>query len=124
MNSQHDCSTQDCMNSGRGYSVDSVIPVRLATCPSHESKSRLPLELCEIGLRDLVTRSKVVASDRVSIRFQLEHLPLQLGQMLGLRDLSSGEPSSEVLHKNDWNRQKSLKRPKTRTLKENIKNAR
>ncbi|KAL5797920.1 hypothetical protein ACOSQ2_002740 [Xanthoceras sorbifolium] len=108
MNSQHDCSTQDCMNSGRGYSVDSVIPVRLATCPSHESKSRLPLELCEIGLCYLVTRSKVTASDR----------------MLGLRDLSSGEPSSEALHKNDWNRQKSLKRPKTRTLKENIKNTR
>ncbi|KAL5775914.1 hypothetical protein ACOSP7_013471 [Xanthoceras sorbifolium] len=89
-----------------------------------ESKSRLPLESCEIGLRDLATPGQVAASDRVSLGFQIEHLPSRLGQMLGLRDLSSGEPSSKALHKNDWNRQKSPKRPKTYSLKENIKNTR
>ncbi|KAL5762905.1 hypothetical protein ACOSP7_019169 [Xanthoceras sorbifolium] len=83
-----------------------------------ESKSRLPLELCEICLRDLATRGQVAALDR-----QLT-CGSGLLKMLCLRDLSNGEPSSEALHENDWNRQKYPKRPKTCTLKENIKNTR
>ncbi|KAL5794130.1 hypothetical protein ACOSP7_002724 [Xanthoceras sorbifolium] len=84
--------------------------------------------------------------DRVYLNYpksplELEHLPWRLAQvvaksrrqlacgtgllkMLSLRDLSSGEPSSEASHKNDWNRQKSPKRSNTCTLKEHIKNTR
>ncbi|KAL5752689.1 hypothetical protein ACOSQ2_023196 [Xanthoceras sorbifolium] len=80
---------------------------------------RHALESCEIGLRNLATRGQVAASD--CLRRQLT-CGSEFLKMLGLRDLSSGEPSSEALHKNNWNRQKSPKRPKTCTLKENIKN--
>ncbi|KAL5763134.1 hypothetical protein ACOSP7_019398 [Xanthoceras sorbifolium] len=66
----------------------------LESRPSRKSKSRLPVELCEIGLRDLATHGQVAAADRMT---------LGLLKMLGLRALSSGEPSSEALHKNDWN---------------------
>ncbi|KAL5861857.1 hypothetical protein ACOSQ4_003153 [Xanthoceras sorbifolium] len=77
--------------------------------PNRESKSREPLELLEIGLRNLASHSQVATPSHMSLGFQLHNSKSRVSL-----------PSNI----NDWNRQKSLKRPKTCTLKENIKNNR
>ncbi|KAL5773602.1 hypothetical protein ACOSQ2_013526 [Xanthoceras sorbifolium] len=66
-----------------------VIPVTLVTWPSRESKSRLPLESCEIGFRDLATQGQnICLRDLAKSQWQLA-CGSRLLKMLGLRDLSS-----------------------------------